>query len=394
MNQRILIVDDVAATAARLAESLAGLGEVVVASKATDALQRLDAAAYSVVMLSAGLAGTDCFALCRAIRKAHSQTRILFVDGVNGQTSGQARMDAYMAGADDFLESAAHLEEVQRKVELLLYVLDNAERLQHSLEEANSVAMLAITNTSELGGVIDFIKRAMSCEDIETLLKALLSALSGRFSLKGSAQIRLGCEQKTLNTDGRSSPLEAEMLASQAQDARRIFQYGHRLIINYPAVTLLVKELPDDDEYVGRLRDHLAIMAEAADHRVHGIQVEAQNRQKSIMIQQSLRHIRDVIGMLEQNYKQQQSSTLQLFDQMRFNLDPLLTSLGLTDHQEIGILRLIEGTAEDASALYEAGLMLDQHFDGILAELSTLVASEVPAEKPQAMTEDDSILLF
>ncbi|WP_028454919.1 response regulator [Chitinilyticum litopenaei] len=392
MAHSILIVESGRASAERLQDSLAGLAEVAMCSGAAAALRDLAELQPAIVLLGVTQDGSDPYGLCRSMRRARPDTRILFV-APQGEDEA-ARMDAYMAGADDFLEYPFPVEELQRKVELLLRVIEDAERLQTSLQEANSVAMLAITNTSEMGGVIDFIKRAMGCNDGEMLLKTLLSTLSSRFGLKASAQVRLDGQQKTLNTEGRSSPLEAEMLANHAQETRRIFQYGHRLIINYPTCILQVKDLPDDEAYVGRLRDHLAIMVEAADHRVHGIQIEALNRQQSLMIQQSLRHLRDVIGILEQNYKQQQSSTMQLFDQMRYSLDPLLTSLGLTEQQEQAILQLIDQAVQDAGALYEAGLMLDNHFDGILAELSTLVASEAPAPQASDSTDDSDILLF
>lgn len=395
MSKQILIVDDARQTGALMADSLAGLGELRLATSPAAALQDLAELQPAIVLLSAELHAGDCHELCRIMRRARPDTRLLFINHHAEASSEQARLDAYLAGADDYLGAPFSLEELQRKVELLLRINEDAERLQRSLQEANDVALLAISNTSEMGGVIDFIKRAMHCMDAESLLKTLLSTLSSRFNLKAAAQVRIAGEQKTLNTEGRSSPLEAELLAKHAEQGARIFQYGHRLVVNYPGMIIQVKDLPlDNENYVGRLRDHLAIMVEAADHRLHGIRIEALNRQQSEMIQQSLRHIRDVIGMLEQNYKLQQSSTMQLFDSMRFNLDPLLTSLGLSDQQERSILQHIDSTALDAAALYEAGLMLDNHFDGILAELSSLVAREVPAQTPQSAEEASDILLF
>ena len=64
------------------------------------------------------------------------------------------------------------------------------------------------------------------------------------------------------------SPLQASVLQSM-RDIGRIFEMGSRAIINYSHVSLLVENLPTQDpDKVGRLRDHLAVLAESADIRI------------------------------------------------------------------------------------------------------------------------------
>lgn len=78
-------------------------------------------------------------------------------------------------------------------------------------------------------------------------------------------------------------PLTRMIVANQFDQSRYEiagFDSGARLAINYPRATLMVLDLPLDEERVGRLRDHLAVLVEAADARL-----EAQENENQRLLQ-------------------------------------------------------------------------------------------------------------
>lgn len=390
-TKRILIIDRDPQMRRQLANELAHLGEIRQADHGQAALDIADDFKPEIVLLDTDLPVMDGYELCRQFAQSSDESRVVFIAS---DASIASREAAYAAGADDFVAKPFQLPNVRYRVERLAKVIADAAQLKQSLKDATDIAMMAISNSGEMGGVIEFMKRTSDCHDIEALLKALVSSCVGHFQLKVSAQIVTATEQKTLNSEGRSSALEAELL-QRLKEGERIYQYGSRMVINYPKVILQVKDLNwENSDYIGRIRDHVAIMVEAASHRVDGIVLEqaiaAQNRK----IRGSLSKIAEVVKQVETEYKYQQSASRELFEGLRIQISGALAGLGLTDAQEEDLLYIIEASSMYADKLYEAGFSLDQKFAGVTAELNELVVEDTELVSLPTSDLDDSVILF
>ncbi len=389
--KRILVIDRDPQMRQQLANELGYLGEIRQADHGQAALDIAHDFKPEIVLLDTDLPVMDGYALCRQFAQSTDETRVVFIAS---DASIASREAAYAAGADDFVAKPFQLPNVRYRVERLAKVIADAAQLKQSLKDATDIAMMAISNSGEMGGVIEFMKRTSDCHDIEALLKALVSSCVGHFQLKVSAQIVTATEQKTLNSEGRSSALEAELLL-RLKEGERIYQYGSRMVINYPKVILQIKDLNwNNSDYIGRIRDHVAIMVEAASHRVDGIVLEqaiaAQNRK----IRGSLSKISDVVKQVEAEYKYQQSASRELFEGLRIQISGALAGLGLTDAQEEDLLYIIEASSMYADKLYEAGFSLDQKFAGVTAELNELVVEDAELVSLPTSDLDESVILF
>ncbi len=389
--KRILVIDRDPQMRQQLADELGSLGEVRQADHGQAALDLASEFKPGIVLLDTDLPDIDSYALCRQFAQSTDETRVVFIAS---DASIASREAAYAAGADDFVAKPFQLPNVRYRVERLAKVIADAAQLKQSLKDATDIAMMAISNNGEMGGVIELMKRTSDCHDIEALLKALVSSCVGHFQLKVSAQIVTATEQKTLNSEGRSSALEAELL-QRLKEGERIYQYGSRMVINYPKVILQIKDLNwNNSDYIGRIRDHVAIMVEAASHRVDGIVLEqaiaAQNRK----IRGSLSQIAEVVKQVEAEYKYQQSASRELFEGLRIQISGALAGLGLTDAQEEDLLYIIGASSMYADKLYEAGFSLDQKFAGVTAELTELVVEDAELVSLPTSDLDDSVILF
>jgi predicted TIM-barrel enzyme len=82
----------------------------------------------------------------------------------------------------------------------------------------------------------------------------------------------------TRSSDGEASPLEVSVL-EHLVTMGRLAQFKNRMVINFPAVSLLVRDMPqDDEERCGRLRDHLSMLVEAANVHVESLAMVAEAR--------------------------------------------------------------------------------------------------------------------
>jgi DNA-binding NarL/FixJ family response regulator len=388
---RILIIDRDAVIRNELVQGLSHLADLQEADHAHEALSLAAYFKPNIVLLDVDLPGMSSFELCGELEQLLPDVRLVMI---GSKDTPQIRQEAYLAGIDDFVAKPLCFQDLNFKVERLIKVSSDAAKLKQSLQEATEVAMMAISNSGEMGGVIDFMKRASDCHDIEALLTTLVSSCAGHFGLKVSAQIRTEAEQKTLNSEGRSSPLEAELLLN-LKDSDRIFQYGHRLVINYPKVILQIKDLNlDDANFIGRIRDHIAIMVEAADHRTDGIVLEAKMAAQSKKIRESLATLADIVKQVEHDYKYQQSASHELFENLRIQFSSAIAGFGLTDMQEEDLLYMIEASSAYADKLFEAGFELDQKFAGVTKVLKELVVEDTELVTLAKSDLDDSVILF
>lgn len=388
---RVLIADDDEAFRNMLAESLCDTYEVHQAASGDEALCLAAEVFPHIALLDVNMPNMNGFELCQALKADLPDLRAVFV---SGDDTLDKRIAAYDAGADEFMAKPFRIVELTLKLDLLQRVISDALRLKAEMKTANEVAMLALTGSGEMGGVVDFIKRTGSCMDIESLLKALVTATASTFRLNVSAQIRHGDEQKTLNSAGRSSPLEAEMLLCQSRHAERLYSSGQRLMVNYPRVTLLIKDMPiNDPDRCGRLRDHLAILVEAAEARIDGIALEQQTRVQQTVTLQTIASIQQVMAMLESDYHKQAQTSQSVLDELKHEVDNALIFLGLTDNQENTLMNLIGNSIDRAAAVYAEGLSLEDKFGVIINVLERLQQTEARPDK-LADAPDESVILF
>lgn len=388
---RILIVEDDEVFRNLLVDTLSADYDVHQAASGEDAVFLASDLLPQIVLLDVRMSGMDGYEVCRALKADLPDLRVVLMSGSDTEEFHAA---AYEAGADDVLNKPFQLAELAFKLNVLQRVVNDTLRLKEEMKNANEIALLAMTGTGEMGGVIDFIKRAGACPDIESLVKVLVTATASTFRLTVSAQIRLDDDQKTLNSAGRASPLEAEMLRCQARDAERIYTSGQRMMINYPRVTVLIKDMPlADADRCGRLRDHLAIIVEAAETRINGIALEQQTRVQQTVTLQTIASIKDVMASLETQYREQSHASEAVLEELKTEVDNALIFLGLTDRQEETLMELISSSVNRAAAVHSQGLALDDKFAVVISVLTRLQHTEA---RPTILADepDDSIILF
>lgn len=115
---RAVIVEDHAATAAAVAEVLAGEGLTsTLVADGGEAVDALRDHGFSLVVLDVRLPGPDGIEVCRTLRAGGDRTPVLMLTG-RGSTSDVVR--GLEAGADDYLAKPVALDELRARVRALL----------------------------------------------------------------------------------------------------------------------------------------------------------------------------------------------------------------------------------------------------------------------------------
>ncbi len=133
---RILAVDDSEQNLTMIELYLrGGEFEVVTAGSGRDALQLAEREAFDLILLDVVMPGIDGFEVCRRL-KANPGTAFVPVIFLTGRMTGESeRIQAFQAGAVDYLQKPVHKEELQARIRVMLALADVRSRLERENAE-------------------------------------------------------------------------------------------------------------------------------------------------------------------------------------------------------------------------------------------------------------------
>lgn len=335
-------------------------------------LARLPERKPDLFLLDVLLPGTDGLELCRRL-KEDAENADVPVTFVSGYDTIETRLACYEAGGEDFIVKPFNPDELRSKIAVARRILEEKKRLRETAGFAQRTAFTALSSMGELGIVIEFLRRSFGCTGRTELARAMIDAL-GQYGLDGAAQIRLGGDALTLSNDGVDLPLETAVL-NHVRHQGRIFEFGKRGVYNFGGVTLLVKTMPlEDAERCGRLRDNLALLAEAADARRQAIEVEQANRRTRDGIGETLAGLYATLETLRRGHQQEQSRYTLLMVDVQEAMSRAFVGLGLTDAQEMQLIELIQTQMERLRDRQEFDHQVAAQIEALGAALRALAA--------------------
>jgi CheY-like chemotaxis protein len=371
---RILVIDDDPVVAGMLAVSLAAAGhEIIEANSGEEALAGLaapgDGPMPDLVFLDIEMApGIDGYETCRRLRelRASSDLPVIFL---SGHDSLEDRLRAYDAGGSDFMAKPFMPEEVLRKADVA--IRHQRQQAAHDAENRFSydAAMAALNSLGEFGITLKFSRSALGCQSLRTLASLVIKSMQ-TFGLDCHVQLRTPVETLTLTQRGVALPLEISVI-EKMRAMGRMFSFKNRMIANYDSVSILVTNMPiTDEELCGRIRDHVAMIAEATELSASNIS----QRTEVVMRADELRHMADrsrhALEYLRGSYRSLQTATRLELARMTSSVDGLYDQLGLTNAEELTIHNTLRGAVAQVMALFEQTSKLDQQFAGIAEVLN------------------------
>ena len=296
---------------------------------------------------------------CRELKKdiASQLTEVIFI---SSHDTTEEKLAGYDAGGSDYIIKPIQPLEVKLKIDLAIKNIQQHREKASEADTAMQTAITAISNVGEQGIILDFTRKSYSIEQVDDLAKNIIENLA-MLGLDVTVQMRL--MGKNINYSGKDtiSPLEGELL-SRLKDSGRIHEHGARLIINYGGISLLVKNMPIDEEKRGRLRDHLVLLLEIADERLKSLMVEIGLNK---VISDAKRSLRDIEAMQHE----QKGAALHIMDTLMTNLEQSFMTCGLTEDQEKMLLGIVQQGVDHSLDNFEQGLKTDEELGKIISML-------------------------
>lgn len=333
--QTILIVDDDEFICLFLQSILEASYRVLTARDGEAALGVVQREAPDLVLLDVEMPGMNGFETCRRLKSGEgADTPVIFVSALNRV---EDKLSGYGAGADDYLPKPIMPSELLAKVQANLKSAQARKQLRHVADEAGSTAMTAMTTLGELGIILQTTQHFTACDDLDSLADTAMEACS---SYGLSAIVRLLTPRgKALRATEGSVTEIAVAAIRQVSRMGRIVEFGSHFAINYKYVSLIIRNMPREEERRGRLRDHLATLAEIINSRAEAID-------RSCIIEHAADEISVTLGVIDSEQRKRRFLTSAALEEIVYELERAYVSLSLTDAQELFMAGIVQTQME------------------------------------------------
>ena len=368
-----MIVDDVAENRLILQMILEADYLLIEADSGKNCLALVSEKKPDLILLDINMPGISGYDVCKELR-SQPETQFLPIVFVSALDDPKERLAGFEAGGDEYLTKPVDRDELLEKIKYRLaqqHLLANAQK---EAMNAMNVAMEAMTSSSELGRIIQFVKILNDLEEEISVAKAINEmieefGLSVCVTLTGENVIHMNCEK---------SSFEAKLMQHFQSQPERIFSAGARTIVRSEKIVLLIKNMPVENENLyGRLKDHLVVLADMASNRLLTLQFQStMDSQRKFLINDIIDLAKCQISLTSEKIIKHEKTVQNTMQNMVSELEEMLFGLGLEEDQEKALLKLADNATCQLEQSNRSTAELDAELGVILESLHELLGKE------------------
>ena len=358
-----------------------------------------------IILLDVEMPGINGYEVCDRLRNIES-TKDVPIVFLSSHSSLRERMQGYEVGADDYLVKPFEKDNLIARINVLVKYHIERKELREQYQLAHKNAMTALTGSSELAIAMRFLEKSFSFHSTNELAQGLFEC-TDQFSLECCAMI-FKYENTPMwysSENTAISPLEKELIEMCDKEAR-FLDFGNRTIINYPCISLLVKNMPLDDlERYGRIKDLLPIILSAVNSKTNTIRTEEALTKQSENLLSSFKLIHNSLFYLGTTIVKNRKQSAVIMNQLVQGLNIDFLGMGLEEDQEEFLLTRIDSAIDEALDKMDAGKEIREALTFVRSNLNDVVDDQnelYQAFKDSLATEvaeqssdlDDSVELF
>ncbi|NIB43454.1 response regulator [Pseudomaricurvus alkylphenolicus] len=329
-------------------------------------LQEKGLSVPELVLIDINLPGLDGYQVCEMLKQEVLGPSVPFIF-VSGLMERDDILKAYEVGACDYLTKPIKLSELSAKIEKCINSGKEISDLKGQLDAARNMAFQAMTTSSELGSILQFHELCMGVSDKETLARHLLEFCE-TFSLSCSVLFTGG---KTLYfpVSGVKNELERQALELLRAESR-IFCWGKRVVFNYQNLSLLVKNMPIEDQVrFGELKDLLCLVLNGVQARLKSMETEGKEEEQRERINSAAANL----GQLVVNMEERKVDLSSLFNRVISNMENKVAGdilqFSLLEREEHIIMNHIQSALREATDIFDCSSQHEQQYKLQLTEL-------------------------
>lgn len=321
-----------------------------------------------VVLSDVVMPGMDGYDLCKYVKTHDEVPNVPFIF-ISSLETLEEKTKGFECGADDYITKPLQPKELTYKIKNLLEMNKRNNELSRQVVESQSATMQIMTFYGDLGQILEFYKVSIGAKSYYELADQLFD-VTRAYKLNCSIQFHLPDDVVSFGDKGEISPLEANVI-ELARKKERFFSFDARLVINYETFSLLIKNMPiDDQERVGTLRDSLGVLCNAVEARVGALIVEKIDAKKALIVDV----VQEVLAQTKVTFADIEKSNVSSIEGMMEDIESAFFSLGLSEPQEERIREILKACLVNTNKAFQKGLILNAMFDDINENLTAITA--------------------
>jgi len=339
-----------------------------------------------IILLDVEMPGLNGYEVCDKLKLA-DKTKHIPILFLSGRSSIQERMQGFEVGADDYIVKPFVPETLIAKINVLTKYRDQQSELKEQVNDAQKTAYIAMTGSSELGQAMSLVEQSYSIDNFEALT-GLLFGYTDSMGLNCSISVNNDLSLEHFSSRGRVSPLEAELL-TMLRNEKRFHDFSCRTVINYPNISLLIKNMPlDDMERYGRIKDLMPPILGAFDAKIRTMNIENALRRQSKDLNESFVEIQESVHGLADSLTDNSKGGQMVLSNMLSDLVQQLPGMALEDDQENYILDRIELAIETASTVSGTAEKISEALETVIIQFKTLIDKQNALIETSVFTQE------
>lgn len=318
-----------------------------------------------------------------------------------GSDDIQLKLKAFELGCDDYIGPEIECDEVCARIHKALFNRIANEQLKSRLEEANCAAYSAMLDNSDLGSNQRFLLGVGTCDNLDQLGQLFFTTLD-HYDLSCSLQMRSQYGDKNMEANGMARDLESQLL-TQMKDGGRYIDFGRRTIVNYGQCSLLIRNMPVDDERkYGAIKDNTFALVQGIHARIVALDEHQRLQDEKKALQKLSVDVKEVMLAIDTSYQDVMKEIVANVEDMADSISDRIPTLALSLEQEQFFEQVTIDCVLKTNKTFNQGLKVDECFKKLSDDMDKAMecfvekeglGAKVSAEQ-QIEEKGDSIELF
>ena len=344
--------------------------ELKAAHSGEECLEMLKSCTPDLILMDVAMPGIDGYETCHQL-KQNPNLKDVPVIFLSARIQAEDRIKGYQAGGHDYMVKPFDHEELIAKVKKTIQTVVGAQQekseLNEQIRETNDIVLQSMEFSYNLIHVLQFFEDSFQCQNIKELSETFFDAAQ-QLELNASIQFRHNDKMETYSASGVTSQLEIDVL-NLAKDKGRFFDFDRRTIINDENLSILIKNMPDDEQKYGPTKDVLTHFLKALVSREKVIYREQERLEKR---EQALNKIISILEDLNTKFFELNKESMTTLEDMVEHVREVSVTYHLTETQEDHLFGILETNLDKNNKLFNQGLKLDNVFEDIKNAVGTL----------------------
>ncbi len=314
----------------------------------------------------------DDFDDLKAFLKAHDpkETAVVLL---TEEISSEALSELHKHGLYDVVIGGGRFNDVLPRLVHALEIYKSQRDLATRALRANEMAFSAMVNTADLGACLQFFMKSVECDDFQELGKLFFETMN-HFGIDCVLQIRSDFGTVNLVPKGELNPLEATLLG-HLKDRGRFFDHNQRTFVNYESISLLIKNMPVDDEVkYGQIKDNILTVVEAVDMKTRELDnFQALCNEKELM-KRMVNKVQVMVKGVDESFGKVIKDIAGVVENLVSETEDLIPQLMMNEEHERRLEKILKRGIDDTQKVFGDGLRVDEGFRDFLDEIGNVMS--------------------